>query len=78
MRLADSFKQNETRTLATAAVAVAAVACAGCAVMAVRQAQMSTRVAELERVAEMNATVTLRLTHAVGQLVGVRSENPIT
>lgn len=78
MNMLNALKQSESRALATAAVTLAAAAVVGCSVMALRQDRMSRRLVELEKTAELNALVTLNLTHAVGKLTSTTVENPIT
>ena len=78
MSILNALKQNETRTLATVAITVAAAAAVGCTVMAVRQDRLNRRMNDLEKLANLNADVTLNLTHVVGKLSSNTAENPIT
>jgi len=78
MSILNALKQNETRTLATVAITVAAAAAVGCTVMAVRQDRLNRRMNDLEKLANLNADVTLNLTHVVGKLSSTTAENPIT
>jgi len=69
MSLIKSFKQAPRSGLT---LTVALVAAGGVAVLAVRQNQMQKEMKELQKVATLNAAVTLNLTNALGQMT--RSE----
>ncbi|EDL3592164.1 hypothetical protein CRX22_11035 [Salmonella enterica subsp. enterica serovar Newport] len=75
MSLIGKFKEDPAKSTFGVVLAVAAIG--GLTAMAVRQNQIQKQITELQKVAELNATVTLNLVNTVGRM-SVRQENPIT
>lgn len=75
MGMLSNFRQADTASIAVAATVVAVGASVGVIALSYRTNSLDKKVAELQRVAEMNATVTLNLVSAVGQLAGVKANN---
>lgn len=73
MSLIGDFKRAPARSIKRAVILTATVG--GIAYIAVRQNQMQKQITELQKVAELNATVTLNLVNSVGQLTGVRRDS---
>ncbi len=74
MSLIGKFKEATPRK-STITLVLAAAAAGGVAAIAMRQNQMQKQITELQKVAELNATVTLNLVNSVGQLTGVRRDS---
>lgn len=73
MSLIGDFKRAPAQSIKRAVILTATVG--GIAYIAVRQNQMQKQITELQKVAELNATVTLNLVNSVGQLTGVRRDS---
>lgn len=67
MSLIGKFKEASPRKSTMTLVLVAAAA-GGVAAVALRQNQMQKQIVELQKVTELNATVTLNLVNAVGRM----------
>lgn len=74
MSLIGKFKEAAPNK-STITLVLAAAAAGGVTALVIRQNQMQKQITELQRVAELNATVTLNLVGTVGQLVGVRRDS---
>lgn len=75
MGVIDSFKQSEQAVeVAKGAAMMAVGAVIGVVILSARVNRMEKKISELQKVAGMNAAVTLNLTHAVGQLTKASSE----